>query len=43
MFEGRIVAVFRNVNSVNEEILGRYMLGLEKQEQAEIERGAYEI
>ena len=42
MFEGQIAAFFPDVSKVNEEILGRYMLGIEKQSEAEIREALHE-
>ena len=42
MYDGKIVAYFQDVSSINEEILGEYMLGLKKQSQEEIGGVIYE-
>lgn len=42
MYEGKIVANFENLSLVTEQLLGRYMLGLEKQSDEEIGASVYE-
>lgn len=40
MYEGRFAACFTHVETVDEQTLGRYMLGLDQQDTAEIRRNA---
>ena len=36
MFEGKIVAYFPDLTGITPEVLGEYMLGIKKQDDAEI-------
>jgi simple sugar transport system ATP-binding protein len=42
LFEGKIAAYFSKTKNVTEEELGRYMLGIDKQTQDEVEKALYE-